>query len=483
MKKAVLFFVFVWASAGFAARAQTSKIWTLEECIAYAGDNNIQLAQSRLNVESAAVDFFQSKTAFAPNISGSLFAGYNFGQRLDQYNLVFVNQRTTSANVGVNGNLLLFAGLQNINRLKQAKYALDANKLAVQQAENDLSLNLTNAYLQLLFSLERLSITQGQISLTQNQLDRTRTLYEAGSATRGEMLNIEAQLTREMINKVNAENSIQQTKLTLIQLLNLPDNDLTIKKMDVELPADAEDILAKSPFEVYIQAAGIHPGIQSAEYNARSAEKGVAIAKGAFSPSLFLAASYGTGYSSLSQRITDTMVTITPIPPQVVRTYAGDTVAIPQTPFVNVSFKRETMPLFNQLKMNQNTQVGLSLSIPILNGLQNHATLRRAKIQLQNSKLNVDLQRQNLRTLIQTAFNDARAGYITFQANKKNVEALGEAFQYAEEKYNAGSMNVLDFNNAKTQLNNAELETLVSRYEFIYRIKILEFYIGKPLKL
>lgn len=465
------------------AGAQTTKVWTLEECIAYARDNNITLAQSRLNVESAEVDFFQSKTAFAPTINGSLFAGYSFGQRLDQYNLVFVNQRTTSANLGVNGSLLLFGGLQNINRLKQAKYALEANKLSVQQSENDLSLNLTNAYLQLLFAMDRLSITEGQIQLTQNQYERTKTLYEAGAATKGEMLNIEAQLTREMINKVNAENSIQQTKLTLIQLLNLSESNLEIQKLQVELPADAEAMLGRSPFEVYMEAAGRHPGIQSAETSVRASEKGVAVAKGAFSPSLFLSASYGTGYSSLSQRVTDTLVTITPLPPLVVPTYGGDTVSIPQTPLVDVSFKRETQPLFQQLRINQNTQVGLSLSIPILNGLQNHAALRRAKIQLLNSRLNVDLQRQNLRTLIQTAFNDARAGFITFQANKKNVEALTEAFQYAEEKFNAGAMNALDYSNAKTQLNNAELETLLARYEFIYRIKILEFYLGKPLKL
>lgn len=482
MRKTTVLLVSFLCAAGL-IQAQTDKVWTLEECVAYAKDNNINLAQSRLNVESASVDFFQSKTAFAPTISGSLFAGYSFGQRLDQFNLTFVNQRTTSANLSLNGNLLLFAGLQNINRLKQAKYALEANRYAVEQAENDLSLNLANAYLQLLFAYERLAITEGQILLTQNQYDRTTVLYEAGSLTRGELLNIEAQLTREQINKVNAENAVQQTQLALLQLLNLPDDKITVKKLEVEIPADAESLLLKSPFEVYMQAAGLHPGIKSAEQSVLSSQKGVAIAKGAFSPSLFLVASYGTGYSSLSQQITDTNVTITPVPPLVLPTNQGDTVVVNQSPIINVDFERRTTPFFSQLNRNQNTQVGFSLSIPILNGLQNHANLRRAKIQLLNSRLNVDLQRQSLRNIIQTAFNDARAGFITFQANKKNVEALTEAFQYAEEKYNAGAMNVLDYNNAKTQLNNAELETLLSRFEFIYRVKILEFYMGKELKL
>jgi outer membrane protein len=473
--------LFLCVAAGF---AQTGgKVWTLQECIAYARDNNLNLAQSRLNVESAEIDFFQTKTAFAPTVNASLFGGYTFGQRLDQFNLTFVNQRTTSGNIGVNGNWLLFGGLQNINRLKQARYALDANKLAVKQAENDLSLNLANAYLQLLFAMDRLSIAEGQMLLTQNQLERTRTLYEAGAVTRGDFLNIEAQLTREMINKVNAENAIRQAGLQLIQILNLNQDDIQIQKPEMEIPAGAEELLTQSPFQLYMDALALHPGVQSAEMSMRSAQKGVAVAKGAFSPSLFLSASYGTGYSSLSQRITDTLVSVTPLPPNVYPTYGGDTVAIPQLPIIQVNFQRERTPFVNQMQNNQNMQLGFSLSIPLFNGLANHASLKRAKIQLLNSRLNLDIQKQNLRNLIQTAFNDARAGYITYQANKKNVEALKEAFEYARERYNAGTINSLDFNDAKTQLNNAELEALLSRYEFIYRIKILEFYMGKELTL
>lgn len=481
MKKGCLSFFF--AGLFFGATAQSAKVWSLEECVAYARDNNITLAQNRLNVESANIDFFQSKMAFAPTVSSSLFAGYSFGQRLDQFNLTFVNQRTATANLGISGNLLLFAGFQNINRLKQAKYALEANRYAVNQAENDLSLNLANAYLQLLFAQERLRITEGQIMLTKNQMERTTNLYEAGAATRGELLNIEAQLTREQINKVNSENAVQQTKLALIQLLNLAEDDITVKELEVEIPADAESILIRSPFDVYMKASENHPGIKSAEMSELSSRKAIEVAKGAFSPSLFLSASYGTGYSSLSQRITDTLVTITPQAPLVFPTNQGDTVVISQPPTINVDFKRQTTPLFRQMQQNQNTQVGFSLSIPLLNGLQNHSNLKRAKIQLLNSRLNVDLQRQNLRNIILTAFSDARAGFVTFQANKKNVEALSEAFQYAEDKFNAGAMNALDYSNAKTQLNNAELETLLARFEFIYRIKILEFYMGKDLKL
>jgi outer membrane protein len=482
MKKWML--VFLLSAAVLTAKSQApAKVWTLEECILYARDNNLNLAQSRLNVESAEVDFFQTKTAFAPTVNGSLFGGYTFGQRLDQFNLTFVNQRTTTANLGISGNWLLFGGLQNIHRLKQAKYALDANRMAVLQAENDLSLNLANAYLQVLFGEERVRIADGQLSVTRNQLERTRALYESGAVNRGEFLNIEAQLTREMIAKVNAENALRQSKLSLIQILNLEETDIAVQKINPAIPEEAQRVLERSPFEVYLEAAKLHPGIQGAELSVRSAEKGVAVAKGAFSPSFFFAASYGTGYSSLSQRIIDTLVSVTPAPPTILPTYQGDTVAVPNTPFIDVNFVRQRTPFVNQLKNNQNTQIGFSISIPLFNGLSNHAGLRRTKIQLLGSRLNLDIQKQNLRNLIQTAFNDAMAGSITLEANAKNVEALREAFSYAGERFNAGALNALDYNNAKTQLANAELEELLARFEFLYRIKILEFYMGKPLTL
>src|SRR5690606_14633988 len=129
------------------------------------------------------------------------------------------------------------------------------------------------------------------------------------------------------------------------------------------------------------------------------------------------------------------------------------------------------------------TQLGITISLPILNGLSNYTNLSRAKINYQNSRLELESQKQNLRNTIQTAHNDAITGYTTYKANKKNDEALAESFKYAQEKFNAGQMNAYDFNQAKNNLNNAEIQSLISKYEYLYRVKILEYYLGKPLKL
>jgi len=468
----------IWLAAG----AQTKR-WSLEECIEYARTNNIQIQQSQLNLEGAGIDKNASYYALLPNISGSAFGGYSFGQRLDQYNLTFVNQRTTSANFNLSGSLLLFGGLQNINRIKQNKYAYESNKFALEQSQLDLSLNVANAFLRLTLAKERLAIAETQIRTTELQVARTRDIYEAGATNKGELLNVESQYTQEDINLVNARNELAASSLALAQLLNLDSTGIEIYMSDPNIDEGPDPVLSQPVYSIYDKAMGINPGIQAQNWAVRSQQSAVNVAKGAWSPSISIAGSIGSGYSSLSQEITDTSITITPGQTFVYPTYGGDTVAITTPPTITPNFTRQTIPFIRQLPRNQNTQVGISINIPILNGLNNYTTLSRARIGLMNARLELDARKQNLRNTIQSAYNDAMAGYATYKANRKNAEALNEAFMYAEERFNTGQMNAYDYNLAKNNLNNAELQTLISKYEYLYRIKILEYYLGKPMKL
>jgi len=464
------------------ANAQT-KVWTLEQCISYAKENNIKLQQSELNVRSSELNAKESYYSLLPNISANGFGGYSWGQRLDQYNLAFVNQRTTSIQANLSGNLLLFSGLQNISRIKQNKYALESNRLNYEQAINDLSLNIANAFLRLTLAKDRLKIAETQIATTQEQVERTRKIYEVGGTNKGELLNIESQATQEEINLINAQNEFSAARLNLILLLNLEDQDFDIYVPEINIDDNPDELLTLSSQDIYLKALNMHAGIQAQEWAVKSNKSAVNVAKGAWSPSIALSGSIGSGYSSLSQEITDTNITITPNAPIVLPTYGGDSVAIPMQPTINYDFTRKTIPFFNQLPRNRNTQLGITISLPILNGLSNYTNLSRAKINYQNSRLELESQKQNLRNTIQTAHNDAITGYTTYKANKKNAEALAESFKYAQEKFNAGQMNAYDFNQAKNNLNNAEIQSLISKYEYLYRVKILEYYLGKPLKL
>ena len=477
--KYIYFLLFCFSGTLF---AQT-RVWTLEQCIDYAKENNIQIQQAQLNIQSAELTQRDGYYALLPNISGSGFGGYSWGQRLDQYNLAFVNQRTTSVNVSVSGSLLLFSGLQNIYRIKQNKYALEGNRLSYEQAMNDLSLNIANAYLRLTLAKDRLRIAETQIQTTRLQLDRTREIYEAGATNKGELLNVESQLTQEEINLVAAQNEWNAARLSMSVLLNLDNDSLDVVIPSTDIDNRPDPLLSESAQAIYEKALQMHAGIQSQEYVVKSNKTNIQVAKGAWSPSISLVGSIGSGYSSLSQEITDTNITVTPNNPIVLPTYGGDSVAIPMQPTISYDFQRRTIPFFQQLPRNRNTQIGISINLPILNRLNNYTNLSRAKISYQNARLELEAQKQNLKNTIQTAYNDALAGYTTYKANKKNEEALHESFNYAQEKFNAGQMNAFDFNQAKNNMNNAEIQSLISKYEYLYRIKILEYYLGKNLKL
>lgn len=466
----------------FQALAQP-KIWTMEQCISYAKEHNIKLQQSELNVQNAQINNRESQYNLLPNLSASGFGGYSWGQRLDQYNLAFVNQRTTSVNANLSGSLLLFSGLQNIHLIKQNKYALESNRLVYEQAINDLSLNIANAYLRLTLAKDRISIARTQLATTKLQAERTREIYQAGSTNKGELLNIESQVTQEEINFVNAENELVSARLNMIILMNLDSNDFDIWVPELMIDEKPDELLSYTPLEIYLQALEVHAGIKAQEWTIKSNKSAISVAKGAWSPSISLAGSIGSGYSSLSQEITDTNITITPNQPIVLPTYGGDSVAIPMQPTVNYDFTRKTIPFFNQLPRNRNTQLGISINLPILNGLRSYTNLSKAKINYQNARLELESQKQNLRNTIQTAHNDALTGYATYKANKRNADALRESFTYAQERFNIGQMNAFDFNQAKNNLNNAEIQSLISKYEYLYRVKILEYYLGKPLKL
>lgn len=480
MKYVILIINLIFISASSFAQ---NKVWTLEQCINYAKENNIKLQQSELNVQNAELNSRESKFALLPNISASGFGGYSWGQRLDQYNLAFVNQRTTSVNANLSGSLLLFGGLQNISRIKQNKYALESNRLNYEQAINDLSLNIANAFLRMTLAKDRLKIAEAQISTTKLQADRTREIFNVGGTNKGELLNIESQVTQEEINLVSAQNEFNAAKLNMILLMNLDTNQFEIYVPDLNIDENPDELLVYTPEEIYQKAVGIHAGVQAQEWLVKSNKSAINIAKGAWSPTISLAGSLGSGYSSLSQEITDTNITVTPNGPLVLPTYGGDSVAIPMQPTVQYNFDRRTIPFFQQLPRNRNTQLGISINLPLLNGLSNYTNLSRAKINFQNARLELESQKQNLRNTIQTAHNDALTGYSTYKANKKNADALRESFTYAQEKFNVGQLNAYDFNQAKNNLNNAEIQSLISKYEYLYRIKILEYYLGKALKL
>lgn len=452
--------------------AQSYADFTLEQCIDQAWSNNLQLQQQKLSVDLAEQNLLQSQASRFPNLNASASHSYNFGRTVDPFTNDFATETVQSNNFSLSSGLNLFSGFQVHNTVKQNRTDLEAGKLDLEASYNDVALLVASAYLQILFNLELLENAVNQAEITRLQVERTTKLVDAGTLPRGSLFTIQAQLATEELQVVNAENQLDLAYLNLKQLLFLPeDAEFSIAVPELEMNVDEDT--SNSPMQVYNVAVQEQPQIRSAELRIYSAEKGLAVAKGSISPSLSMRGSIGTGYSGASLEITDVIMA----DPEVIGlTASGEQVFGP-----TFEYQSRIKPFNDQLSDNLNRSLGFFLSIPVFNNFQVKTNISRSRINLENAKLQNQIVREQLFQTIQQAHADATAALKRYTATEKNVMALQESFRYTEQRFNVGMVNSLEYNDAKNRLSTAESELLQSKYEFIFRAKILDFYMGEPL--
>jgi outer membrane protein len=456
----------------FQGFSQEGRLWTLEECIDHAWENNLQLQQQKLSVDLAGENLTQSRANLFPTLNASASHSYNFGRRVDPFTNEFSTETVRTNNFGISTNLNLFSGFQVQNAIRQNRLDLEASQYDMERSYNDVALMVASAYLQVLFSIELVENAQNQVEISKQQVDRTTRLVEAGTLPRGSLLTIQAQLATEELQLVNAQNQLDLAYLNLIQIMFLPeDTEFAIAFPDVEIAVDEEP--DRSPMQVYRVALNRQPEIRSADIRIASAERGLAIARGGHSPRLSLSGSYGSGYSEASLEIFDEQPTGLN---QVFITDDGVTVLNPVT-----QFRTRRKPFGDQISDNLNRSIGLFVSVPIFNNYQVKSSIGRSQINLENARLQSQIVREQLFQTIQQAHADAVASLKRYAATEKNVVALEESFRYTEQRFNVGMVNSLEYNDAKNRLSAAQSELLQSKYEYLFRMKILDFYLGNPL--
>lgn len=428
------------------------KMWKLEDCIQYAFDNNLQIKQQALNTEYNSNILLQSKINLAPNLNAGAGYSISWGRALDETTYNFYDQRIMSTNTNVSSSLTLFNGLQQYNSIKQNEYNLLASLQDLEKLKNDISLAIAAGYLQILFNTELVGIAKNQLEITQMQVNRTSKLVDAGSLARGALLEIEAQAASEELNVINATNQLDISYLTLTQLLELD----SVGTFTIEIPefgdiADQEIELTVS--SVFNEANSLLPQIKSAEYQLFSSERNLGIAKGSRSPSLNLNGNYGTGYSDIRQRY---------------------------NPATN---ELESYPFVDQIKDNRNTTVTLGLRIPIFNGWMASTNISNSKLSVMNSQLVLETARNNLYKEIQQSYADAVAARKKYLATQQALVAMEESFMYTEQKFEVGLVNTVDYNAEKNRLTQTQSDLLQAKYDYIFKMKILDFYRGIPLTL
>ena len=455
---------------GWVAFAQS---WNLQQCIDYALKNNLTLKQNEINVEMSDVNYKQSKATILPSVNAGANNTWNNGQKIDPYTNRFASSTILSENFYGQAQVTLWSGMQQYNNVKKNQYALMANKETYEQQKYDLALNVASSFLQVIYNQELLKVAEQQVSISKQQLERTQKLADAGSAALSSVYDIKAQLATDEYSYVTADNNYNLSLLALKQLLYLDSvNNFSIEKPAFEL--SVTDLAAYKPIDIYQLALKNQHKIKSAEYNLISAEKNLSYSQGKNSPTLSASGTLGTGYSGLDQTIVGQPY-ISGFSPSGV-TSSGETVYSP-----NIAENTKKTPWTNQLNNNLNKSVAFTLSIPIFNGWSNMAGIKNAKLQVLNNKYGYDIARQQLYRTIVQAYTDAQGALNKYLSAKTAYETSQLSFTYAEQKFNAGALNSFDYNNSKNRVLRTQTDMLNAKYDFIFKLKVLDYYEGKPL--
>ncbi|MCC6385366.1 MAG: TolC family protein [Bacteroidia bacterium] len=448
--------------------------WSLQECIEFALKNNLSVAQGEINISIAEATKQQNIFSFFPSLNGSASYNSNTGRSVNAYTNTFTTNKNQSASFSISTGLTLFSGLQLQNQLRQSNLNYLSSKYELAKIKNDISLNIAASYLQAIYAKEEAKNAADRKSLAAQQLAKTKKLVENDLLPYGSQLEAEAQVSNEEFTRISALNSYENALLALFQLLNLD----SITAFDIEEPEMSiprQENIVLTPEAIFKDALTRQPEIKSAALKTEIARFGLKIAAGSRLPKISVYGSLSTMYSDQSLRAKGSPTFLGYLP-NGQQTSSGDAVLMP-----SYQYDFEKTPFNDQLNNNLYQSVGISMNIPLFNGRSNEMNIKRSRLNYESSKLSYKQTENQLYQNIQQAHSDVLAALNKYEAAKKSVASQQEAMSYTEKKYEAGLVTALDYNTARNNLTRAQSSMLQSKFEFIFKLKILDFYAGKPL--
>jgi outer membrane protein len=440
----ILSLLSVWAQAQDAKR-----LWSLEDCIRYATEHNLELKQREQEQESKKVALHTSKHSWLPSLNANLGQNFDFGRSPSKTGVI-VDQNSANTSASINLSMPIFDGFQIPNDIAARKLDLKAAVETLNKAKEDLTIHVASVYLQVLYNKEVKKIAELQVALSREQIKKTEALVNSGKVPLSQLYDIKAQLANDEVTLTEAENNVQLALLDLAQSLELEQGDESFDIMVPEIGNAVEQYMGSilPPDHIYDQAVTIKPQIKEQTYLLESQKRMLKVAQAGYYPKLNFGASYGNGYYHYSGE--------------------GD--------YAN-------LPFGDQLKNNARKTIGFSLSIPLFNRFQVRNSVRSARINIRNRELMMENTKKALYKEIQQAYYNATAAQSKYLASDKSVEANKKAFTYAEERYAAGKSTVFEFNEAKMKYAQSLSEQAQAKYNFIFRAKILDFYNGTSISL
>tara|TARA_R110002072_G_scaffold238065_1_gene395477 strand:+ start:3626 stop:4951 length:1326 start_codon:yes stop_codon:yes gene_type:complete len=418
----------------------SQKKWTLKECVDEALAKNITIQQNKLSLELQKKEVDIAKGNFLPNLNGSSSGRFGFGSFIDNVSNQRISTDNFNASFDLNSNITIFNGFRNTNTYKQAQLGVESSLLDLKKIENDISLLVVNGYLNVLFAKENLNAARVQSEISKTQIEAAESRFNAGVIPKGDLLNTQSTAASDSQTVIANENNLDLALLNLSQLLQVPYVGFDVAGIDVGTPS--ANLFYKNSNYVYDKSVERLPEIERAKLDIENAAINIELAKGSYLPTVSVFGNMGSGFSHRFNEI-----------------------------FTNDYF-------FKQLNDNLGYSIGVSLNVPIFNRFQTKNRVAQSEIRKKVSETRLESEKLNLKQTIEQSFLDVKTALKTFEASKISLEAQEEAFKNAQESYNFGAMTQFDFDQVRTRLVNAEAALIRSKYDYVFKTKVLQFYAG-----
>ena len=417
-----------------------SNIWSLDDCLEYALENNITIKDASLNKGQAEVDYSKAKSSRLPNLYGSASQTFSNGNSIDPITSDFVSEQIHSTNVSLNSSMIIFQGNQINNQIAQNALLLNQSVFLEEEVKNNIIISILENYLQILYAKEGITIAENNLAASEKEVDRAKARLDAGSIALSDYTEAQSQAASNKYAIITAKNTYQQYVIALKQLLELdPTQDIEIET----LSSDVDYVtLELDKMKIYNNALGILPEVSASKIGVEVSEKELKIAKGAYLPTLSLVSSLGSGYTSINDN----------------------------------SFS-------DQFDLNFNQRIGLSLDIPIFNRNQTKAAVQTAQINIEKAQISQQLVEKEVYKKVETAYQNAISKQEQLVAALASKEAAEQSYTLAQRKYELGALSTTDLVISQNTFTNAQQNYLQAKYLNILYQQLLQFYQGKEIKL
>jgi len=443
MKKNIYILFILFATTAFAQQPK----WTLQKCIDYAHDHNLQLKQSQLNIEQAKINKTDALGAFLPNLNASASTSWNSGLTQNFTTGILENQTTFGGNGSVSTGMMLFNGLRNRNNYKKSMLDILSAQYQYADLQNDIDMQIAGAFVQILLNKETFESAKAQLENSIQQKERTLEMIKAGVLPQGDLTDVEAQITNDNLQVIQAENAYKLSKLNLAQLLELSQFDNFEISEDLTGLAIDDKLLQEQPAVLYQQALQTNKKLKQSQTQEQIADYQVKLAKAGLLPSLSAFANVNTRYSDRDN-------------------IGFNGIVLPADPF------------WDQVRDNKGVSYGLNLNIPVFNGLSARNQVKRAQLSKDNIEISTLNTRKNLQSDIYKMKQDLMAAFESMKAAEANLKAQRKAYDYAMEKFKVGMLNIFDLNTIKTKYVQAEGQYINAKYQYYLKSKVLEYTIN-----